>query len=113
MIRNRHPFLTDVWCMDGLKVMLEQSGDALIQEWFYNAWTQDHYVLPVLCFCLDEMVPLAYINIPGTVYNSQVANHGNIYNKLQSVYKQDGAQCTFDSAFSNILQEFLIKLCRT
>ncbi len=45
MVRNRHPFLTDVWCtMDGLKITLEQSGDALIQEHFYNGWKHDHYV---------------------------------------------------------------------
>jgi len=45
MVRNRHPFLTDVWCtMDGLKITLEQSSDALIQKHFYNGWKHDHYV---------------------------------------------------------------------
>ena len=38
MVRSRHTFLPDVWCtMDGLKLTLEQSGDAIIQERFYNA----------------------------------------------------------------------------
>jgi hypothetical protein len=33
MVNQQHPCLLDVWCtMDGLKLMLEQSGDALIQE---------------------------------------------------------------------------------
>ena len=30
MVRNRHSFLTDVWCtMDGLKLTLEQSGNCV------------------------------------------------------------------------------------
>jgi hypothetical protein len=35
MVNQQHPYLSDFWCtMDGLKLMLEQSGDALIQEQF-------------------------------------------------------------------------------
>ncbi len=31
MVQQQHPYLLDVWCtMDGLKLMLEQSCDALI-----------------------------------------------------------------------------------
>jgi hypothetical protein len=37
MVRNCHKYLWDVWCtMDGLKLMLEQSSDALTQEQYYN-----------------------------------------------------------------------------
>jgi hypothetical protein len=62
MVRSWHPFLTDVWCtMDGLKLTLEQSGDALIQEWFYNGWTHDHYVSSVLCCSPDRTIPIAYV----------------------------------------------------
>ena len=51
MVQSRHTFLTDVLCtMDSLKLTLEQSGDALIQERFYNGWTHDHYVSSVLCY---------------------------------------------------------------
>ena len=112
MVRNRHPFLTDVWCtMDGLKITLEQSGDALIQEHFYNGWTHDHYVSSVLCFCPDRTIPIAYVNIPaGAVHDSQIANYGDIYDKLEIVYQRDGGQCTVDSAFGNVNREFLIKL---
>jgi hypothetical protein len=110
MVKNRHPFLTDVWCtMDGLKITLEQSGDALIQERFYNGWTHDHYVSSVLCFCPDGTIPIAYINIPGAVHDSQIADYGDIYDKLEMVYQRDGGQCTFDSAFGNVNREFLIK----
>ena len=83
MIWSRHPFLTDVWCtMDGLKLTLEQSGDALIQECFYNGWTHYHYVSSVLCFCPDGTIPIAYVNIPGAVHDSQIADYGNIYDNL-------------------------------
>ncbi len=111
MVRNRHSFLTDVWCtMDGLKLTLEQSGNALIQERYYNGWTHDHYdVMPVLCFCPDGTIPIAYINVPGSVHDSQVADYGKIYDKLASVYERDGAQCTVDSAFGNVTREYLIK----
>jgi hypothetical protein len=45
MFCNRHQNLHDVWCtMDSLKITLEQSGDALIQEQNYNGWTHDDYV---------------------------------------------------------------------
>ena len=84
MVRNWHPFLTDVWCtMDDLKLTLEQSGDALIQERFYNGWTHDHNVSSVLCFCPDGTIPIAYVNIPGTVHDSQIADYGDIYDKLR------------------------------
>ncbi len=87
MVQNRHQFLTDVWCtMDGLKVTLEQSSDALIQERLYNGWTHDHYVTSVICFCPDGTIPIAFINVPGSVHDSQVANYGNIYDKMESVF---------------------------
>ncbi len=89
MVQNWHRFLTDIWCtMEGLKVTLEQSNDAQIQERFYNGWTHDHYVTLVICFCPDGMIPIIYINIPGSVHDSQVANYGNIYDKLESVYER-------------------------
>jgi hypothetical protein len=110
MVQNRHRFLTDSWCtIDGLKVTLEQAGDALIQERFYNGWTHDHYVTLVLCFCPDGTIPICYINIPGLVHDSQVANYGNIYDKLESVFERDGAQWAVDSAFGNVSCENLIK----
>ena len=78
VLRSRHPFLTDVWCtMDGLKLTLEQSGNALSQERFYNGWTHDHYGSSVLCFCPGGTIPIAEdVNIPGSVHDSQIADCG-------------------------------------
>ena len=97
MIRNRHQNLHDVWCtMDGVKLLLEQSGDALIQEQYYNGWTHDHYVTSVLCFCPDGTIPIAFVNVPGTVHDSQVAEYGHIYDKLEFVHERDDGKCTVD-----------------
>jgi hypothetical protein len=110
MVRMRHPYLTDVWCtMDGLKVTLKQSGDHLIWEQYYNGWTHEHYVFSVLCFCLNSSITIAFINIPGSVHDSQIVDYGSIYNKLKSMNLQDGAKYTVNSAFGNVNQEFLIK----
>ncbi len=89
--------------------MLEQSGNALIQGQFYNGWTHNHYVMSVMCFCLDGTIPIVFCNIPGTVHDSQVADYGDIYDKLELVYLRDGAKCTVYSAFGNVSREFLIK----
>jgi hypothetical protein len=63
-----------------------------------------------MCFCLDGMIPTVFCNIPGAVHDSQVANYGDIYNKLELVvYLQDSAKCTVDSAFGNVSREFLIR----
>jgi hypothetical protein len=110
MVNRRHPYLSQVWCtMDGLMLMLEQSSNALIQEKIYNGWTQDHYVKSVMCFFPDGMIHLVFFNIPGTIHDSQVADYGDMYDKLELVYLRDGAKCTVDSAFGNVSRDFLIK----
>jgi hypothetical protein len=54
----------------------------------------------------------SFCNIPGAVQDSQVADYGDIDDKLELVYLQDGAKCTVDSAFGNVSREFLIKSCQ-
>jgi hypothetical protein len=107
MVHHRHPFLLDNWCtMNGLTLMLEQSGNILIQEQFYNGLMHDHYVTSVMCFCLDGTIPIVFCNIPGTAHDSHVADYGDMYNKLEVVYLQDGAKCTVNSAFGNVNRDF-------
>jgi hypothetical protein len=62
-----------------------------------------------MCFCPDGTIPIVFCNTPGTIHDSQVADYGDIYDKLELVYLQDGAKCTVDSAFGNVSREFLIK----
>jgi hypothetical protein len=109
----RHPLLNDCWAMmDGLKLYLQKSGNAVIQERYYNGWTHDHYVTSVFCFCPDGTIPIALFNVPGSVHDSQVAEFGNIYNKLEDVYLATGAKCCVDSAFGNVTREYLYKSCQ-
>ncbi len=109
----RHPLLNDCWAtMDGLKIYLQASGNAEIQEWFYNGWMHDHYVTSVFCFCHDGTIPIAFFNVPGSVHDSQVAEFGNIYKKLEDVYLSMGAKCCVDSAFGNVTRDYLYKSCQ-
>ena len=98
--------------MDGLKLYLQQSGNAEIQEWYYNGWTHRHYVTSVFCFCPDGTIPIAFFNVPGSVRDSQVAEFGNIYNKLEDVYLSTGAKCYVDLAFGNVTRNYLYKSCQ-
>ena len=65
-INLRNPLLKDVWCtMDGLKLLLEKSGNEEIQNDFYNVWTCDHHVSGVFTFCPDGTIPTISFNVPG------------------------------------------------
>ena len=113
-IQARHPGLHDVWCtMDGLKITLQQSGDSEIQNMFYNGWTHDHYVSSVLVFCPDGTIPIAAINYPGCFHDSQIAEWGKIYKKLETIYNENGGKCVVDSAFAQSRFNFLIKSSQT
>jgi len=110
VIKERHPNLADVWCcMDGLKLYLEQAGDATTQNNFYNGWKQDHYVSSVFVFCPDGTIPICCYNVPGSVHDSSVAEWGNIYRRLERVYNLCGGRCAVDSAFSMKRYPFLLK----
>ncbi len=102
-INTKYPILEDVWAtMDGLKLYLQKSPHQSIQEMFYNGWKADHYVTNVFVFVPDGTIPIAFFNVPGCVHDSQVADWGGIYDKLESVYKSNGGVCVVDSAFGNI-----------
>ncbi len=64
----------------------------------------------VFCFCPDGTTPIAFFNVPGSVHDSQVAELGKIYSKLEQVYKTAGGKCCVDSAFGNIERDYLLKL---
>jgi hypothetical protein len=80
-----------------------------VQEWFYNGWTHDHYVTSVFVFCPKRTIPIAFVNVPGAVHDSQIAHWGKIYDKLDEVYKTTGGKCTVDSAFAKVNCPILIK----
>ena len=105
-----YPLLSNVWStMDGLKLYLQQSGNTQIQARFYNWWTHGHYVTLVFVFCPDGTTPIAFINVPGSVHDSQVANWGRVYDKLGAVYDETGGKSTVDSAFGKVNRPLLVK----
>ena len=63
----------------------------------------------VLGFVPDGTIALAFYNVPGCCHDSTVADWGNMYNKLEDVYRQTGLKFVIDSAFSSMKYEFLIK----
>jgi len=109
-IKDKHPNLDGVWCaMDGLKLMLDRAGDRTEENMFYNGWTHDHYVSNVICFCPDGTIPITCYNVPGSQHDSTIADWGNIYEKLEKVYKKTNGRCVVDSAFCKKRCQFLIK----
>ncbi len=110
---EQHPLLNDCWAtMDGLKLYLQTAGNTNIQERFYNGWTHDHYVKSIFCFWPDGTIPISFFNVPGSVHDSQVAEFGNIYNKLEEVYHLYGAKCCVDLAFGHVMRGYLYKSCQ-
>jgi hypothetical protein len=109
-VKEKHPMLDGVWCsMDGLKLLLECSGDEEEQNDFYNGWTGDHYVSVLLVFCLDGTIPMCCYNVPGSQHYSKIAWVRGLYDKLRAVYEESGGLCAVDSAFAKNEYEFLIK----
>ena len=110
IIQQQHPVLDNVWgTMDGLKVRIEKAPDEIVQSRFFNGWKSDHYVTGVLGFVPDGTIALAFYNVPGCSHDSTVADWGNMYNKLEDVYRRTGLKFVIDSAFSSMNYEFLIK----
>jgi len=66
-------------------------------------------VSSVFVFCPDGTIPIAAINYPGCFHDSQIADWGNIYNKLETVFEDNGGKCVVDSAFAQNRYNFLIK----
>lgn len=94
---------------DGLKLYLQQSGDVIIQNMFYNGWTHDHYISNVFVFAPHAVVIACAINAPGSIHDSIVAEGGRVYEKLEEVLNRTGGTCVVDSAFSRGHYPFLVK----
>ncbi len=91
--------------MDGLKLYLQASGNSDIQERYYNGGTHDHYVTSIFCFCPNGTILIAFFNVSGSVYDSQVAEMGQIYRKLEKVYERTGGSCCVDT-FTSLVKTY-------
>ena len=109
-VAEKYPLLDSVWAsMDGIKTPIQQSGSTKVQGYFYNGWKHNHFVTSVFCFCPDGTIPIAHMNLPGATHDSTIADWGDIYNKLESVYEQNGGICCVDSAFRMRNAEYIIR----
>lgn len=95
--------------MDGVKLYIEQSPEAITQNNFYNGWTHDHYVGNLLGFCPDGTIPMALVNVPGCIHDYVMAQQGNIYGKLENVFNSCDRKC----AFCRGNNEYFIKSSQT
>ena len=87
---------------DGLKILIEKSGDNVKQNAFYNGWKCDHFVTNLFIFAPDGTIIAAILNCPGSLHDSDLAKMGvpSIYQKLEDHYNKYGARCVMDSAFA-------------
>ena len=110
-IKSKYPMLEGVWCtMDGLKLRIQKASANNVQNRFYNGWTSGHYVSAVIVFCPDGTIPIVCFNVPGCAHDSTIAEWGDIYEKLESIYNTPvKGKCTVDSAFCRRQNPFLIK----
>jgi hypothetical protein len=110
LVTSKYPALTNVWAsMDGLKTPIQQASTTKQQGYFYNGWKHNHFVTSVFCFCPDGTIPIAYMNLPGSMHNSTIADWGGIYDKLALLYEETGAITCVDSALRTRNQPYIIK----
>jgi DDE superfamily endonuclease len=76
---------------------------------YYNGWQHGHYVTNLLVFASDGRIIKAVLNAPGSVHDSTVAEWGDVYDSLGSVYERTGANCCLDSAFASNDAPYLIR----
>ncbi len=110
LVAEKYPLLTDVWAlMDRIKTPIQQASTTKVQGYYCNGWKHNHFVTSVFCFCPDGTIPIAFMNVPGSMHDSTIADWGSIYNKLAQVYETTGAITCVDSAFCTWNQPYIIK----
>lgn len=70
VVNRKYSMLRSVYAVvDGLKLLLEKSGDSVIQELFYNGCFHDHYVSNVFVFASSGIVVACVINAPRAMHD--------------------------------------------
>ncbi len=113
-IKNKFNLLHNVWgAMDGVKLLIEQTGHGDEQNNFYNGWTHDHYVTNLLLFSPDGKVRGCYLNAPGVLHDSTLATWGNLYDDIDPIFERFGSHVDVDSTFAKANKESMIKSQRS
>lgn len=53
---------------------MHYAGDTIIQEMFYNGWTNDHYVGNVIVFPPSGLIMSCALHAPGSVHDLQICD---------------------------------------
>jgi hypothetical protein len=100
IVATIYPRLGEVWgTCDGLNLRSERSISQRIQRMFYNGWLHGHFVSNVFVF----------VNAPGSMHDSTIADYTGVYDKLERVYEATGGKVIVDSAFKLRNNPFLIR----
>jgi hypothetical protein len=106
----QHPLLTDCWATMVASSSfcnnrrMQTSKNVTTMAGRTTTTSRSYFFYP------DGTIPIAFFNVPGLVHNSQVAEHGNIYGKLEDVFWLTGAKCSINLAFGQVNREYLYKL---
>lgn len=92
-----------------LKLHLQQSGDYVIQNMFFNGWTHDNYVGNVFVFAPNGRITSCAVNAPGPFHASTISDWGRGYENLEIAFNEIGGHCVVYSAFCKDWHECLIK----
>lgn len=110
VISDKCPFLSSVYgTPDGLKLYLEESGDGVVQNMFYNGCKSDHFVGALLLFVLSGRIASAILNAPGCMQHYQISEWGGLYEKVKNVFKKKGGTIVVEYAFDKGRYCFLVK----
>ena len=111
-IAAKYPLLENVYCVcDGLRISIQAAGQPHVQRRYYNGWQKEHCIANIFVFAPDGTIIAAVLNCPGCMHDSQVAELGFVYAKLEEVYERvpGGAKCVMDSAFSSVGKPYVLK----
>lgn len=64
---------------------------------YYNG----HYITNLFIFSACEQIISCVPNVPGSIYDSTIADWGGVYSKLEKFYERTGAKCCVDPAFAS------------
>ena len=81
-------------------MLLQESGNFIVQNMFYNGWTHGHYISSIYAFAPDGRVRICAINSPGSWHDSQQSEYG-VYPKLKDIFNRYSARVVVDSAFKS------------
>ena len=84
-ISARYLILTNIWdAVDGIKMLLQESGIWIVQNMFFNGWKHGHYISSIYAFASDGRICICSIKSTGSWHDSQQSEYG-VYPKLKDI----------------------------